>query len=69
MSLRNPALDCHLIINKHVSTVARTSYFELHRLAFILRFLTIAATATLVSAFILQKMTIVAHCCLVILMI
>ena len=48
-------LDCHLTINAHVSNIARTSYFELRRLASIRRFLTSAATATLVSAFVLSR--------------
>ena len=46
-------LDCHLTMNAHVSNIARTYYFELLRLAFILKFLTSTATATLVSAFVL----------------
>ena len=46
-------LDCHLTMNAHVSNIARTCYFELHRLASIRRFLTSSATATLVSAFVL----------------
>ena len=44
-------LDCHLTMNKHVTNIARTCYFELRRLASIRRFLTSTATATLVSAF------------------
>ena len=48
-------LDCHLTMNAHVSNIARTCYFELHRLASICRFLTSTATATLVSAFILSR--------------
>ena len=48
-------LDCHLIMNAHVFTIARTCYFELHRLASICRFLTSTATATLVSAFVLSR--------------
>ena len=48
------ALDCHLTMNAHVSNIARTCYFELHRLASIRRFLTSTATATLVSAFLLR---------------
>ena len=48
-------LDCHLTMNAHVSNIARTCYLELHRLAFIHRFLTSTATATLVSAFILPR--------------
>ena len=48
-------LDCRLTINAHVSNIARTSYFELRRLASIRRFLTSTATATLVSAFVLSR--------------
>ena len=49
------ALDCHLTMNAHVSNIARTCYFELHRLASICRFQTNTATATLVSAFVLSR--------------
>ena len=51
------ALNCHLTVNAHVSNIARTCYFELHRcmLASIRRFLTSTATATLVSAFVLSR--------------
>ena len=48
-------LDYHLTINEHVSTIARTCYFELRCLASIRRFLTSTATATLVSAFVLSR--------------
>ena len=48
-------LDCHLTMNAHVSNIARTCYFELRRLASICRFLTSAATATIVSAFVLSR--------------
>ena len=48
-------LDCHLTMNAHVSNIAWTCYFELHRLASIRRFLTSTATATLVSAFVLSR--------------
>ena len=48
-------LDCHLTFNAHVSNIARTCYFELHRLASIRRFLTSTATSTLVSAFVLSR--------------
>ena len=48
-------LDSHLTMNAHVSNIARTCYFELHRLASIRRFLTSTATATLVSAFVLSR--------------
>ena len=47
--------DCHLTMNAHVTNIARTFYFELRRLAFIRRFLTSTATATLVSAFVLSR--------------
>ena len=47
-------LDCHLAMNAHVSNIARTCYFELRCLT-IRRFLTITATATLVSAFALSR--------------
>ena len=49
------ALDCHLTMNAHVTNIARTCYFELRRLAFIRRFLTSTATATIVSAFVLSR--------------
>ena len=49
------ALDCHLTMNAHVSNIARTCYFELRRLASILRFLTSTATATLVFALVLSR--------------
>ena len=42
-------------MNAHVSNIARTCYFELHRLASIHRFLTSNATATLVSAFVFLR--------------
>ena len=61
-------LDCHLTMNAHVPNIARTCYFELHRLASIRSFLTSTATATLVSAFVCQELTTVTHCCLVLLM-
>ena len=48
-------LDCLLTTNEHVSTIARTCYFELHHLASIRRFLTSTATAILVSAFVLSR--------------
>ena len=48
-------LDCHLTMNAHISNIARSCYFELHRLASIRRFLTSTATATLVSAFVLSN--------------
>ena len=48
------AFDCHLTMNKHVSTIGRTCYFDQRRLAFIRRFLINTATATLVCAFVLS---------------
>ena len=42
-------------MNAHVSNIAWTCYFELHRLASIRIFLTSTATATLVSAFVLSR--------------
>ena len=48
-------LDCHLTRNAHVTNIARTSYFELRRVASNRRFLTSTATATLVSAFVLSR--------------
>ena len=41
-------LDCHLTMNAHFSIIHWTCYFELRRLASIRRFLTSAATATLI---------------------
>ena len=52
-------LDCHLIMNAHVTNIARTCYFEMRHLAYIRRFLTGTATATLVSAFVLSTID---HC-------
>ena len=48
-------LNCHLIMNAHVSNIPRTCYFELRCLASIRRFLTSTATATHVSAFVLSR--------------
>ena len=48
-------LDCHLTLDAHVTNIARTCYFELHRLASICRFQTSTATATLASAFPLSR--------------
>ena len=42
-------LDCLLTMNAHVSNIAHGYYFKLRRLASIRKFLTITATATLVS--------------------
>ena len=61
-------LDYHLTMNAHVSNIARTCYFELRRVSSICIFLTSTATATLVSAFVLQELSTVTHCCLVLLM-
>ena len=41
-------LDCHHTMKAHISKIARTCYFELHRLASFRRFLTSTATASLV---------------------
>ena len=54
-------LDCHLTTNAHISTIARTCYLELRRLAFICIFQTIIATASLVSTFVLSSLTTVTH--------
>ena len=48
-------LDCHLTMNAHVSNISRTCFFELRRLASIRRLLTITATSTHVSAFVLSR--------------
>ena len=48
-------LDCHLTMNAHFSNIARTCYIELCRLAYICRFQTSIATATLISAFVLSR--------------
>ena len=48
-------LDSHLTMNAHFSTIALTCYFELHRLAYIRRFLTSTEKATLVSAVVLSR--------------
>ena len=48
-------LDCQLTMNVHVSKIAWTCYFERLCLASNRRFLTSAATATLVSAFVLSR--------------
>ena len=42
-------------MNAHVSNIALTCYFEMHRLASICRFRTSTAIATLVSAFVLSR--------------
>ena len=42
-------------MNAHVSNIARTCYFELRHLAYIRKFLTSTATATLVSDFVLSR--------------
>ena len=53
------ALDCHLTMNAHVSNIAWTCYFGLHRLASIHRFLKSTSTATFVSPFVLSRI----DCC------
>ena len=49
----------YILIHTHMyflhTYIARTCYFELRRLAYIRRFLTSTATATLVSAFVLSR--------------
>ena len=57
-------LDCHLTMNAHVSSIARTCHFELYRLPSIHKLLTSTATVTLVSDLLCQELTTVAHCCL-----
>ena len=59
-------LDCHPTTNEHVSAISRTFYFELRRMASIRRFLT-RTTATPLSHLFCQELTIVTHCCLVLL--
>ena len=49
------ALDCHLTMNTHVSTIALTCYFELCRLPPIHRLQTSTATTIIVSAFALSR--------------
>ena len=61
-------LDCHLTTNAHVSKIAQTCYFELRRLASILRFLTSTALPHLYLLLPCQELTTVTHCCLVLLM-
>ena len=48
-------LNFHLTMSAHVSNIARTCYSYLRRMASIRRFLTINATAKLVSAFALSR--------------
>ena len=48
-------LDSHFIVNAHVSNISQTCYLEMRRLASIHRILTSTATATFVSAFVLDK--------------
>ena len=62
------ALDCHLTTNAHVSNIARTCYFERHRLAYIRRFLTSTSTATHVSDLFCQELNSVTNYSLVLLM-
>ena len=47
-------LDCHLNMNEHVTTIARTRNFELRRLASIRRFQTRTENYTLVNIFVLS---------------
>ena len=47
--------DCHVTMKAHFSTIARTCYFELRRLASIHGFLKSTTAATLVSAFALSR--------------
>ena len=56
-SLKNLGLtlDCHRMMNAHVSYIARICYLKLRHLASIRRFLTSNATATLVSAIVLSR--------------
>ena len=49
------ALDSNLTMNELFSIIAQRCYFELRRLASILKFLTSTATATLVSAYALPR--------------
>ena len=44
-------LDCRPTMNKHVTIICQTCYFELRRLASIRRFVTITAITRLASAF------------------
>ena len=48
-------LDCHLTMNEHVSTIARTCYFELCRLVSIRRLTTSTATAIHIPAIALPR--------------
>ena len=61
-------IDCYLPMNVHVSNIVMTCYFELSRLASIHGFLASAATASLVSDFVCQELTTVAHWCLILIM-
>ena len=44
-------LHCHLTMNGHISTIARTCHFELHRLSSTHKFPVITATATYLLLF------------------
>ena len=60
-------LDCHLTMNAHVSNIAGSCYLELRHLASIRRF----QAQQLPHFFLLlsfQELTIINHCCLVLLM-
>ena len=61
-------LDCHLIMNEHVSIIAQTCYFEQSRLASIHKFMANTATTTMYLSLSCQELTPVSHCCLVLLM-
>ena len=43
-------------LDKHISLVCRSAYFELHRISSIRKFLTIQITNTLICAFVLSKL-------------
>ena len=49
-------LDSYLSMKKHVTKIGQTAYFELKRISSIRRFLTEAATKTLVSCYILSRL-------------
>ena len=48
-------LDCHLTMKTHISSMVRSASFELLRISSIRHFLSIHATKTLVSAFVLSS--------------
>ena len=49
-------LDCHLTMKTHISSMVRSASFELLRISSIRHFLSIHATKTLVSAFVLSRL-------------